>query len=138
MPETIDLEAFPKRLVISKTFDFEASHQLPYHQGKCRRLHGHSYKLRVSLIGSVQPDDPANPSSGMVLDFGDVKSGVKPFIDEYLDHYHLNDYMENPTAENVLLWIVEELTKKFGVMLVEATLWETETSSATWRKHLHG
>jgi 6-pyruvoyltetrahydropterin/6-carboxytetrahydropterin synthase len=125
-------------LVISKTFDFEAAHQLPYHAGKCSRPHGHSYKLRVSLMGHVEHDNPSNPSSGMVMDFGDMKTIVKPLIDDFLDHHDLNDVMENPTAENILLWIVERLKYGFGAMLVEVTLWETATCSATWRKDLHG
>jgi 6-pyruvoyltetrahydropterin/6-carboxytetrahydropterin synthase len=130
----------PDRLIITKRFSFEASHVLDHHDGKCARLHGHSYKLEISLIGDVQGVDAANPSSGMVLDFADVTRHVKPFVDEYLDHRHLNDSLpiEYTTAEMILRWIVDNLFEWFGVMLYEVTLWETETSSATWKKHLHG
>jgi len=129
----------PSRLVITKHFDFEAAHRLPFHNGKCKRPHGHSYHLAVSLIGDIQEDTDANVASGMVLDFGEVSSSVKAIIGESLDHYDLNITVhDNPTAERILAWIVEKLYDVFGVMLYEVTLWETKTASVTWKKHLHG
>lgn len=63
---------------IAKEFTWEMGHRLPFHEGKCRNLHGHSYKMMVELEG--QPD-----SNGMVLDYYDVKSIINPLVEE-LDH----------------------------------------------------
>lgn len=121
-------------ITITKRFTFEAAHQLPFHNGKCHDLHGHSYVLEVSIIGSLQPDDPDNPASGMVIDFADMSKVVKPIISNWLDHKDLNDTLENPTAERILLFIVYALYGQFGDLLKHVKLWETETSSAEWDK----
>lgn len=80
---------------ISKTFSFDAAHQLPHHDGKCRNLHGHTYSVTVRLTGRVQGylRDPkgaqqVNPEHGMVLDYRTMKEVVKPIIDQ-LDHSFL-------------------------------------------------
>ncbi|KUO63723.1 6-pyruvoyl tetrahydropterin synthase [bacterium BRH_c32] len=63
---------------IAKEFTWEMGHRLPFHEGKCRNLHGHSYKMMVELDG--KPD-----CNGMVLDYYDVKSIINPLVEE-LDH----------------------------------------------------
>jgi 6-pyruvoyltetrahydropterin/6-carboxytetrahydropterin synthase len=63
---------------IAKEFTWEMGHRLPFHEGKCKNLHGHSYKMMVELDG--KPD-----SNGMVLDYYDVKSIINPLVEE-LDH----------------------------------------------------
>lgn len=87
-------------------FGFEAAHRLPnVPEGhKCARLHGHSYRVQVHVEGC--PD----PSTGMVVDFADIRTACEP-IKEQLDHYYLNDVagLENPTAENVARWIWDRL-----------------------------
>src|SRR5271154_3707984 len=87
---------------IRKQFAFEAAHVLPHHQGKCSRLHGHSYRLDVTLAGPLQDDGPAR---GMVVDFDAVSRVVKAGVIEELDHRSLNDLVPNPTCENVIVWI---------------------------------
>ena len=119
---------------ITKRFTFEASHELPYHLGKCHDLHGHSYVLEVILTGTVNDDRESDPESGMVLDFDRISSVVKPFIAEYLDHKHLNDtILKNPTAENIALHILQFLlvnlpgADKASDPEVRVRLQETET-----------
>ena len=74
---------------IMKEYGFEAAHQLPNHDGKCRRLHGHSYKTRVWLRGpELGTGDDANPKEGMLYDFANVSDIVKPIIDA-MDHRFL-------------------------------------------------
>jgi len=87
---------------ISKTFRFEASHQLfGLHDGhKCSRLHGHSYTVRVVLCSeSLDP-------TGFVRDFGELNP-LKQYIDQTLDHRHLNDVIDQPTSENLARHIYE-------------------------------
>lgn len=90
---------------------FDAAHYLPGHSGKCNQLHGHRWEVEV-VIQTVRLN-----SSGMVVDFGDIKT----IIDE-LDHRHLNELMDNPTAELIAegLWqqITLHLSDKDDVVLV--------------------
>jgi len=89
------------RVEISKEFEISCSHILPWHKGKCSRLHGHNYRIIVfaSSPDGKQPLD----SNGIVMDFGDITDLFKKEIDEKYDHRHLNDFFENPTAE-MLAW----------------------------------
>ncbi len=63
---------------VAKSFGWEAAHRLPTHQGLCRNLHGHSYRMRVEMEG--EPDE-----DGIVVDFQDIKKLVKPLVDKW-DH----------------------------------------------------
>lgn len=87
---------------ICKTFTFDAAHRLTgVPEGhKCGRLHGHTFYLEVHLRGSV------DPTTGFVLDFGDITKAIAPLLDQ-LDHAYLNDIngLENPTSENIARWI---------------------------------
>lgn len=93
-------------MIIWKEFSFEAAHFLPYvaPDHKCRRVHGHSYSVRVEVEGDV------SAAEGWVIDFGDFKTAVQPLIDR-LDHRCLNDIagLENPTSELLAKWIWREL-----------------------------
>jgi queuosine biosynthesis protein QueD len=86
-----------------KDFRFEAAHRLPnVPEGhKCARLHGHSFLVRITVLGDV------DPSTGWLMDFDDIKSAFAPLL-EQLDHYYLNDIegLENPTSENLAVWVV--------------------------------
>jgi 6-pyruvoyltetrahydropterin/6-carboxytetrahydropterin synthase len=117
-------------VLIRKQFKFEAAHVLPYHDGKCSRLHGHSYRLDVTLDGPLQSEGPA---AGMVVDFDTLSRVVKAGVIEALDHRSLNEIIENPTSENVVRWIWQQLAPALP-QLSELTLWETATSSAILRK----
>src|ERR1700758_4999603 len=96
-------------------FAFEAAHWLPYvgENHKCRRMHGHSYKVAVTCSGPVATD-------GMVLDYAEIKEVVRPIIKRY-DHTTLNDHMVNPTCENicVCIWDQIDLPSLSAVMVRE-------------------
>jgi len=96
---------------LEKDFRFEASHQLPNHDGKCKRLHGHSWKMTVKLSGKIREGVENDPQAGMVMDYGKVKRIVQPLVDVYLDHWHLNDTtgLTNPTSEELARWVYKKL-----------------------------
>lgn len=116
------------RIRLIKTFDFEAAHWLPcFPQGhKCRRLHGHSFKVDVVVEGVV-PE-----SQGYLIDYGDMKKIVNPVIDK-LDHYCLNDIpgLEVPTSEVLARWLWDEL-KPALPLLTMIRVRETCTSAAEY------
>lgn len=101
---------------VCREFFFDASHYLPGYRGKCEQFHGHTYRLEVSVEGSVGKD-------GMVMDFNEIKKTVNAEILEALDHRNLNDLFKNPTAENVGRWTFEKLKKKMP-SLYSVKLWE--------------
>ncbi|MBM7776550.1 6-pyruvoyltetrahydropterin/6-carboxytetrahydropterin synthase [Actinokineospora baliensis] len=113
---------------IFREFTFEAAHRLPnVPEGhKCARLHGHSYRVVVTVSG------PVDPTAGWVMDFGDLKAAVKPVVAE-LDHYYLNEIpgLENPTSEVLAEWLWTRLAS--DLPLSEITVRETCTSGCTYR-----
>ena len=109
---------------------FEAAHVLPHHPGKCARLHGHSYRLEVALEGPLQQ---AVPAAGMVEDFDVVSRVVRAAVLDELDHRSLNELIDNPTAEHIVLWVWRRLAPELPA-LAELTLWETPSSSVVLRK----
>ena len=111
---------------LSRRFRFEAAHHLPRHPGKCRALHGHSYELVVSVEG------PVEESSGMVLDFSDLKRVVASEIVEPLDHRLVNELIDNPTAERMAEWIWARLAPRVPG-LVEVELYETRDCAVSYR-----
>jgi len=115
---------------IRKTFRFEAAHVLPYHPGKCARVHGHSYVLEVAVRGPLHADGPAR---GMIVDFDEIRSLVRANVVDVLDHQSLNDFLENPTAERIVFWIWQRLESVL-TGLDELVLWETTTSCAVLRR----
>ncbi|HEY8297440.1 MAG TPA: 6-carboxytetrahydropterin synthase QueD [Candidatus Baltobacteraceae bacterium] len=115
---------------IVKHFRFEAAHVLPYHDGKCSRLHGHSYRLEVAIAGPLRQDGPAR---GMIEDFDTIKAVVHRHVIDVLDHQNLNDVLENPTCERIVAWVWERLAAHLPG-LDTLVLWETATSCAVLRK----
>lgn len=113
---------------IGKHFEFEASHILPKHPGKCSRMHGHSYKLTIIA------DGPLDKDSGMVIDFAVISDIVKEEIINKYDHKHMNDYFENPTAEIMAKVFFDEINEKLNkktngkVKLNSLRLYETSNS----------
>lgn len=88
---------------IFKEFRFEAAHRLPKTPNKlhkCRRLHGHSYRVEIHVSGKPEPE------TGWIMDFSVITKAWQPLHDR-LDHYYLNDIsgLENPTSENLARWI---------------------------------
>jgi 6-pyruvoyltetrahydropterin/6-carboxytetrahydropterin synthase len=96
----------PMNVRLTREFTFEAAHLLPKapEGHKCRRLHGHSFRVEVTVEG------PVDPGTGWFLDYGDIKSAVNPILDE-LDHRYLNEIpgLENATSELLCAWIWERL-----------------------------
>lgn len=121
---------------LTKSFKFEASHILHHHDGKCARLHGHSYTLTVEL--SSQTLQRTGPEVNMVTDFGRISSSVKKLLLSHLDHHHLNDTLQtdSPTAEYIAAWCFKML-KPALPQLSAVTIQETATSSATFRPTPH-
>lgn len=98
---------------LTKTMRFEASHRLPDHDGKCRKLHGHSWVVHVTVKGSKL--NPEGPKRGMVLDYTDL-GAVLDEIHEMLDHTHLNDTLCYPGFTEAIYPTSEELAKWVYVM----------------------
>lgn len=135
---------------ITKTFDFEMGHALTGYDGKCANIHGHSYRLEVTLIGKPETN-LQSPKIGMVMDFSDLKKIVRQEVIDQWDHalvlreddkragyFSADDNIlgvtYQPTCENLLIDIVSKLNpalKKFGE-LHSVVLHETATSYAAW------
>ncbi|MBW2961627.1 6-pyruvoyl trahydropterin synthase family protein [Mesonia aestuariivivens] len=139
---------------ITKQFNFETGHALYGYDGKCKNVHGHSYKLSVTVIGEPI-DDNQNVKFGMVIDFGDLKKIVKEEIVDKYDHAtvfnkntpHLElanelkkrdhnvilvDYQ--PTSEMMVIDFAEKIKNRLpkNIQLFSLKLQETETSFAEW------
>lgn len=141
------------RIRVTKEFDFEMAHALWNYDGDCRNIHGHSYKLFVTIIGEPVADHN-DPKIGMVLDFKDLKNTVKPPVVDFLDHslvvyresdgealsrvkglykkVHVFDFQ--PTCENLVLFIVDKIKSLLSpeLKLYAVKLYETATSYAEW------
>ena|SRR6266700_1658313 len=117
------------KVELRKTFQFEAAHLLPLlpESHKCRRLHGHSFKVEVALAGNC------DPTLGWLMDYADISQAFQPILDQ-LDHYYLNDIpgLENPTSENVAAWIWNRL-KPALPLLNEIVVAETCLSRCIYR-----
>lgn len=93
-------------------------------------MHGHSYRLEVALHGPLRSRGPAR---GMIEDFDRVERIVGDRVLSALDHQYLNDLIENPTVENIVLWIWKRLDGSLS-RLDEIVLWETATACARLRR----
>lgn len=111
------------KVSVTKSFTFDAAHQLPWHQGKCQRLHGHTYSLDVTVAGVLNED-------GIVVDFDDLARIVGRSVIEKYDHQNLNDFFENPTAE-LLASSFFKILESEGLAVTKLTLWESPKSAAT-------
>ena len=110
---------------VTKVLTFDAAHHLVDYEGPCANLHGHTYKLEVTIGGT--PD----PQTGMIVDFNDLKSIVQDTVLDRFDHKNINDQVDyNPTAENMALDILNSLVDA-GMDCVRVRWWETPTSYAT-------
>lgn len=140
-------------LRVTKQFDFETAHALWGYDGKCKDIHGHSYKLTVSIAGK-QIEDQNSPKYGMIIDFGDLKTIVKKQIVDVFDHCLLvngntphKKYAEvengfakimlcdyQPTCENMLADMVDRLLKNLPahITLKKVILQETANSFSEW------
>lgn len=117
---------------LTKTFRFEAAHRLPYHDGKCARLHGHSFVAKVELAGAEL--HTTGPKHAMLVDYGDISQAVRPLLENCLDHHYLNETtgLESPTSELLAQWIFERLLPSFPGYLYAVTVEETCTSACRY------
>ncbi|MBG9789864.1 6-carboxytetrahydropterin synthase QueD [Brevibacillus laterosporus] len=133
-----ELRYHQKRVLVSKEFTFDAAHHLHAYEGKCKNLHGHTYKVVFGISG--RPNE-----IGITVDFGDIKTIWKEQIEVYLDHRYLNETLPqmNTTAENMVAWIFEKMEESLtnisiyqeqGVRVEFVRLFETPTSYAEMRR----
>ena len=143
-----------QKIRITKQFSFETGHALHGYDGKCKNIHGHSYRLDVTVIGKPVADE-SNPKCGMVIDFSDLKKIAKDEIVDVFDHAtvfnkntpHLElamllkskghnillvDYQ--PTTEMMVIDFAEKIKKRLpnNIKLHALKLQETATSFAEW------
>ena len=139
---------------LTKIFNFETAHALYGYEGKCKNIHGHSYKLYVTVLGQPVSEN-GNPELGMVMDFGNLKKTVNSLIVDQLDHAILlninTDHKKlgedllasghkvifteyQPTCENMLIDFAEKIKHALpeNVKLVKLKLFETENSYGEW------
>lgn len=142
------------KIRITKQFSFETGHALYGYDGKCKNVHGHSYKLSVTVIGTPITDH-SNVKFGMVIDFGDLKKIVKEEIVDQFDHatvfnqntphielanelknrgHHVILVNYQPTSENMVIDFAEKIKNRLPntIELHSLKLQETETSFAEW------
>lgn len=130
-----------RKVYVTKRVTFEAAHHLEKYDGKCSRIHGHSYKLEVTFSGSIDPlgitsDTPA--TEAMVCDFSYLKILLEEITTLY-DHSYLNNFFSQPTAECMAINIFEYLKQRIGKSNYEVhsvKLWETEDSYAEYKGEL--
>ena len=138
---------------ITKEFKFEMAHALYGYDGVCANLHGHSYRICVTIRGNVK-NEPTHTKDGMVMDFMDLKAIVKPNIIDKYDHSlvlnanspHSNLDLSSfekvyylpyqPTSENLVIDFANCINVKLpdGVDLIKVVLSETATSYAEWNR----
>ena len=120
---------------ISVDENFAAGHYLRGYKGKCENQHGHNYRVRVTMEGRELD------STGLLYDFVHLKQVIQTVI-RTLDHKNLNDFAPfdklNPSAENIAKYIYDETAKQMrkspnGAVISEITVWETNTSAATFK-----
>lgn len=128
-----ELRYHKKRVLVSKEFTFDAAHHLHCYEGKCKSLHGHTYRVIFGISGFVD-------ERGLLIDFADIKAIWKQEIEIFLDHRYLNETLPlmNTTAENLVVWIYEKMAKAIinrceqysGARVEFVRLYETPTSYA--------
>jgi 6-pyruvoyltetrahydropterin/6-carboxytetrahydropterin synthase len=136
---------------LTRRFTFEAAHALAHYDGLCSHIHGHSYKLEITITGRPKAE-PGHPKDGMVLDFGDLKQLVQAHVLDSLDHAlvlredspaSLLDALQEhkllllpyqPTCENLLLYMKDRLQPQLPaeIQLHSLKLWETENAFGGW------
>jgi len=118
-----------KKIFLKRIFHFDAAHQVIDYNGKCENLHGHTYMLTVTITGRLK-------ENGMVLDFAILKKVVNETVLNKLDHKFLNDIFENPTTENIAIFIfntLQEAFEKYGCNVYEVSLSEGINNTAVIR-----
>lgn len=139
---------------VSKCIEFDAAHRVPYHESKCKHIHGHRYKVVATIDGTVIPDTELRPDAGMVVDFGVIKDVLMELIHDVFDHRTIV-WIEDKTLRDALLDYdfgnslrcvpciptAENLAEYFASLIIgplspltlcSLAVYETPTSVATW------
>ncbi|WP_139491446.1 6-carboxytetrahydropterin synthase QueD [Brevibacillus dissolubilis] len=132
-----ELRYHKKRVAITKVFTFDAAHHMHNYAGKCISLHGHTYRLEITISG--YPNE-----IGMSIDFGQIKKIYTEVLEDKLDHRYLNETLPkmNTSVENVIVWIWEQIDawlidnglKAEGFRIEELKLAETPNSWGTMKR----
>lgn len=117
---------------LTVTDRFAAAHQLRHYKGKCENLHGHNWKVQVTVTAGELNE------IGLGIDFKDMKEALHEVLGQ-LDHHFLNDLpifqSSNPSSENIARWICERLSESIdrrNVRVSRVTVWESEDAFATY------
>ena len=121
-------------LTVTKEFEFDSAHSLKDgYVGPCARVHGHRYKLAVTLAGVA---NSTLNEFGMLMDFTDLKKIWSEKIEPLFDHQFLNDTLNmQTTAENMSVFLFQKFSEEVNnnrVKVIRIELWETPTSKATF------
>lgn len=131
-------------ITVAKTWTFDAAHQLPNHDGKCRELHGHTYTVGVEvqrhdLINGrggqpLQPIGQGHPDEGMVVDFAVLSHIWKERLEPRLDHRFLNESLADEvpvtTSEHLAQWLLGVWQRALPAYLHVTQVWVSETASS--------
>lgn len=127
--------------ILWRRFHFDSAHYLPDYEGRCHNLHGHRWTVDIGIEGNVCEEGTCK---GMILDFSVLKVIVNPLF-ELLDHNCLNNILDNPTAENIIDYLVKEIKKVLTawlkqtggihLRLVGLKVWETPEAYIEWREN---
>jgi 6-pyruvoyltetrahydropterin/6-carboxytetrahydropterin synthase len=117
---------------LSVEVSFSAAHQLRGYKGKCENMHGHNWKVQVSVMAEMLNE------IDIAIDFHDLKRMAREMVAP-LDHAYLNDVFpfteKNPSSENIAKWIFDSMKKKLNddnIRVSAVTVWESDTASATY------
>ena len=119
-------------MIVCKRVSFDAAHFLPNYPGKCENLHGHTWTVELGVSGEV------DPKTGMVVDFKWLSEALENILDSF-DHHLLNNIIDNPTAENIALYIQDKFVDEWiqgpsePVQFEFIRVWETPDSFAELR-----
>lgn len=116
------------KICIGCQFDFEAAHKLPNEEiyGACANIHGHRYELTIEVSGKVN-------ENGWVANFSDVKKVIREKVIQKFDHGYLNDFIEIPTAENIVMYIhnmISDDISQMGCEIESIKIYETKNNYA--------
>jgi 6-pyruvoyltetrahydropterin/6-carboxytetrahydropterin synthase len=118
---------------VSVEYNFAAGHALRNYKGKCENIHGHNYRVQVTVEGATLND------AGLLVDFSDLRREIGLLVSRF-DHQFINQIAPfdqlNPSAENLAKYISDGVATQFqpkGLRVQAVTVWETDTSSATYR-----
>lgn len=119
--------------VLRKLVRFEAAHHLPHHDGKCARVHGHSWRVAIEVRGRSL--HKTGPKTGMLIDYADLSDAMAPILAKCLDHHDLNQTtgLHDPTSEALARWLYDRLSEALPG-LVAVTVYETCTSECRYAR----